>query len=252
MMGTMMLREASSRPLIVFPRERDGDLFVVTTAMVAKSERATHPNAVVFVLRYPALHSGMPTSSDLAHLNKIEDRLIEELSKRNAIHIGHITGCGTMNVAFYANQKIEGPVTVKTGLFKKEDFQPDCRHDPEWTYYETMFEPTMIERESYLNEPVLENLAKHGDDHAKPRLVDFAARFPVEQRRSDFVALMMTEGFTMGEHGLWEPEPSDYWCELQKSMPVELDTICQVTGMLRERAASFGGEFDGWGCPVAN
>lgn len=252
MIGSMMLRKPSSGPFIVFTREKDGDLHVITTATVDKSERASHPYAVVFVLRYPALPNGMPTSSELARLNKIEDRLVEELSKRHSIHIGHITGAGTMNVIFYANQKIEAPVSVKTGLFKKEDFLPDCRHDPDWSYYETAFEPTMIERESYLNEPVLENLAKHGDDHAKPRLVDFAARFPVEQQRSDFVALMMTVGFTMGEQGLWEPEPGDYWCELQKSMPVELEAICQVTGMLRERAASFGGEFDGWGCPVAN
>ncbi|MCC7230858.1 MAG: DUF695 domain-containing protein [Fimbriimonadaceae bacterium] len=246
----MTLKEARTEPLIVFSRKRDGDSYVVSSAPVTNSDRVGHPFAITFVLSYPALPNGMPNSSDLAHLGKIEDRLVSELATERSIHIGHITGAGKMIVVFYANQKIEAPVSVKTGLFKKEAFTPDCRHDPDWTYFETTFEPTISERETYLNKPLLEILAKHGDDHAKPRPVDFAARFPVEQQRSDFVALMISEGFNMGEQGTWEPVPGEFWCELRKSMTVENDAIGQVTGMLRERASSFGGEFDSWCCAV--
>ncbi len=234
-----------------FPRTVDGDLHVVMAASVDPSLRSRYPYAITFLIRYAPSPNGLPTMPELNRLNNIEDKLGAALTSPQVIHVGHVTGAARCKIVFYSAAEIVGPITVKTSFLKKETFQAECRHDPNWTIYEAELEPTLMERETALNEPVLEKLEEHGDDLTKARKVDFAAHFPNPGQRAEFVAYMNAEGFSAGEQGSWEPEPGDYWCDFTKQMPVDLESICLVTGTLRKKAAELGGEFDGWGCPLA-
>lgn len=237
---------------VLFSRQQQGLPILITAAIVGESLRAAHPYCLSFTLPFSKREDGLPAGQELSRVSRLEDQVCEALTDANSsvIQVGHVTGNGVMRVFIYSDSAHQGLISVKTGLFKKEAIPIESRKDASWAVYELELEPTPMEREISTIQPVLDQLIKAGDVPSKPRVVDFAAKFPSHEKRSAFLEIVGEEGFTTTEKQLWEVA-GQYWCELNKTTAVESETIAGHNAYLRQSAEGCGGEFDGWGCPIA-
>jgi len=204
---------SENRSCATFSRDIDGSPVVIVCGQPSAEERAQFTHAVSFVLPYHAQENGLPVGGELQRVGKIEDALERALGA-GAIWIGHVTGLARQRVFFYSSTPVNGPIEVKVGLFKKESFVPDCRHDPDWTLFNSELEPLATELEDSQNMGVVRALKEAGDDVTLPRVVDFAAWFHSAAKRSEFVEAMKAEGYSFGEKAFWEPD-GQFWCEFQ-------------------------------------
>ncbi|ARU41338.1 hypothetical protein CCB80_09405 [Armatimonadetes bacterium Uphvl-Ar1] len=223
--------------------------------------RITHPNPalpnlITVKIPYQGSRNGLPTSSQKAKLEQIEDHLTDTLESALTIFVGRILQPNLSTVYLYSSQPNHPEITVRTGLFKKETFRPESRPDPEWHFYQANFVSSPIEEHMNRNMPLHMVFEQDSNDASKPRPVDFACIFPTRSDLESFLAEAQTLGFTPTDPASWnspeEPEePSeDYWCELVKTTSIEPSTIAHISVELEQLAEKYNGEFDGWSCPV--
>ena len=179
---------------------------------------------------------------------KIEDAIEKTLGPR-ALWVGHVTEADATVSAFYATSAIEGSVKVKTGLLKTETFPPESRPDPGWTWFGHHLAPTPLELVAHRNATLIETLEEHGDRSDVARPVDFAADFPTPEARTRFEEAVRTEGYAID--GTSDDDADlPHRLLFSKTIPVAPPGIDEVCLRLTELAESFGGDFDGWACPV--
>lgn len=212
--------------------------------------RAQFPFLLALTLEYSSGPNGLPASSaDHQRISKIEDKL-ESAARPGAEFLGHVTGGGRTVFLFASRTAQVAPVTVGTGLFKKETFSLVAPATDAWAWFESGLAPTAVEIAVSAYLPLYAQLKQHGDRHEATRPVDFAAFFPSADRREAFLAEVFGLGFTLGQQGGWEPRPGDFWCEFVKETAIEPSVMGPLVLELEALAARHGGEFDGWACPV--
>lgn len=242
-----------SAPYLLFSREEAGLPKIVTTVALNPEERPNLPFQVTARLPYQAKDNGLPVNDELNRVARIEDQLVEALKPLGGLHLGHITSAGAMLVAFRMPEKAPVEITVKTGLLRKEQVELISRHDPEWVWYETEMAPDEIESEMGRNQQLLITLQEHGDQHQKPRPVDFGAFFPTADARSAFLAAIHADGYRLTPVGIWEPEGTNsFWCEVVIETDVQPRSIATRCAYLRRQARQQGGDFDGWATPIVS
>ena len=96
------------------------------------------------------------------------------------------------------------------------------------------------------NGAVLKRMLAGGDELQKPRFVDFCFVFPEREQSLRFAGLVPEKDF---EVCLSFYEERESWQVIvRKHMVPEHGTIGRIERELTQRAASVGGEADGWGC----
>ncbi len=166
--------------------------------------------------------------------------------------LGHVIFDKEMRAVFYSPQLISPRLTLKSGFHKSRKIELVVKPDPDWKEYIENMLPAPIERERSRSRELLKMLRDSGDDHSKPRTVDFAALFTNENSRIKFLSAAEERGFERSKsiEPLWTDDDGRFWCELTRVLPLNTDEIFKCTAFLREQAQLNEGEFDGWACTV--
>jgi len=233
----------------MFPREESGRPKLITTVLATEEERRGFEYVVIARLPFRAQDNGLPDTGEFPRVCSVEDKVIEALRALGAWHLGHITFNGAMQAVFVGRRKAPSEIILKAGLLRKERVELDCRHDPDWTWYEAEMRPSAVELEFGRNQQLLGVLRDKGDWAKTPRLVDFTSYFPTEAARAAFVGAIEPEGYRVTEKGLWEVE-GQFGCEMNLLTNIEPWVIAGLCAYVREQADLAGGEFDGWATPV--
>ncbi len=198
-------------------------------------------------LPYESGPNGLPSGGDYNRVTDLSDRIVA--SGLEGQFIGHTITNGMKRLFFYHNGEIGDEVTVKTGLFKKTSFPVLHRDDAGHAFFSANLDPTPIEIEVSRNLGLHRQLAANGDDHTKPRPVDFTILFKSQADRDAFIEQALPLGYQRGEE-MTDADPTH--CHLKRVTSVEPELIAKLSVELRELAEQHGGDYDGWGCPVVS
>lgn len=88
-------------------------------------------------------------------------------------------------------------------------------------------------------------LKQHGDDGTKPRVVDHFAIFKTQHEAAAYMTYVLGLGFTVVES---ESEDCVSFTKESAVVGEQFDNEILAISM---KAVELNGEYDGWGCPVA-
>lgn len=236
----------------IYKRQDRGLPRIVSFLEYEESEKSERPYAIIAKLPYVARHDGLPQQGELAKVHDLEEHIENSLQQDGALLLGHVTYNGAMLVLLYSPVPSSSKLVAKVNIFKKVEIELESRLDPNWDIFALEIEPTDLEAEQARNQQLLGILSQKGDDHSKPREVDFAARFPTADSRRQFISTVLANGFYTREEGSTWEYPDDFWCEVVLMTPIEDVVIAEQSLYVRKTADTFGGQFDGWACHVTS
>lgn len=208
--------------------------------------RSRYPYLATLTIPYHSQENGLPERSDYSRIVKIEDKL--EVGVRPlGEYIGHLVGEGRAILLFVFSNARPSPVTIRMGILNKEMFAFD---PADWNWFDASARPSAQEIVISKYAPLYDQLSQAGDRHSAVRPVDFASHFKTSRGRDEFISAVTLRGFRLGSQGMWEPQPGDFWVEYVLDTSVEKFVMAPLVQELEESSHHFGGEFDGWACPV--
>jgi hypothetical protein len=197
---------------------------------------------------------GMGVEPDVKALWSLEDEITEAAAAKGFTYVGRLRTQGDWQLSFYAPAEKEPELeelVVAACAEVDRGYRFGSKEDESWSYYDEFLSPDAERWQWILDRRVVEQLGKAGDVHETPRPVDHFIGFPDAASRDAFMSAARERGFS-AEPG----EPRDdgenaYTAQLVRSDPVTLRHIHVVVMDLVELAAEHGGDYDGWGAPIA-
>ncbi|HJX83783.1 MAG TPA: ribonuclease E inhibitor RraB [Candidatus Angelobacter sp.] len=100
-----------------------------------------------------------------------------------------------------------------------------------------------------LDELVLRQLKKAGSDLSKPHGIEFFLYFPTQSVAEQAAARIREQGFVVEVRPAAQSN-SEWLCFATKTMVPDLSALQKIRRDFTALAASFDGQYDGWGTPV--
>lgn len=198
------------------------------------------------------LPNGFPSREEGDALARIEDEVTHAVSEAcRGRMVGRRTGGGAREIYFYVADPshLADAVGRVAPRFEGRPVTTRAVHDPAWENFEELW-PDRFEHQWIHCRRVVQQLAQHGDQHAVARPVDHYAYFPDAKAAEGFGRAAEAEGFTATPTDVTDPGARP-GIHLVRSDAVTLDHIHEVCSRLMVMAEAHGGEYDGWGCPIA-
>lgn len=241
----------------VYLRRVDGHPAMIFTDLVATEPDAARPFALRVAIRLvqPG-DDGLGTDEETQSLYDLEDGLFQALcgSPLACRYVGRITSRGVREAFYYAASEAEPADSARAVFQQFPAYAPDIHvgADPQWRIYHELLAPGPFERRTIENRRLIDLLRQNGDDPHVPRAVNHYAYFPTPDRRAQFLAQVVNEGFDAVE--LEPTAKSDpqrpYGVELVRPERVASDWMEALTADLFFRAEACGGRYAGWGTTV--
>ena len=194
---------------------------------------------------------GLSTEQEAPRLFDFEERLVDALGEAlDAVQTGRVTGVGRRELYFHAASAdgLDAAIEPVHAQFADYALEAGSHDDPGAEHYRRVLWPTPLERHFMLNRQVLQRLLERGDDLRRERPVDHLLRFDDADARDAFASLAEQAGFTVTARTAGRGGPE---LRLQRVQAVLPGAIDDVTAWLVQQTATIGGEYDGWGCPIA-
>jgi hypothetical protein len=240
----------------VFHRDSGyGPTVIIVTEAYRKSGVDTNRPAHVLLRLYirELTDQGMPSGKELKVIENITDRVEAVAGSCGAVMVGRSTGNARREFHFYgptAPPLLEA-LRQTMAQFKEHQYDLAEDHDPTWNAYLAIC-PTPREQRETSDMEVVRQLQQHGDRAELPRKVDHFVYFSSQDGRAAFQRAVVEQGFAV-EDASQDPNDDGTWSfklHVTRVDPVEISHIVQVTEWLASTAKHYGGEYDGWGCPV--
>lgn len=246
----MTKREPEVEHWEVFPRAmKDYQAFVSVDVGIAE-RIAEAPIALARLrLAYKSPSpNGLPTKEEFDPVNSVEDKITDFSKTTGDQYVGRITVAGTRVFYVYTDRdeaswrSFTSTLAAETGY----DIQLSYRQDPEHRGYFDDLYPTPIDRQVISDLRVIEALESHGDDGSAPRKIEHWAYFDSEESAAEFIAWARGEGVKYDRENSHQTEDGQYSVRLFHYGTVQLQDINHYTVALSQKAAEYGGEYDGW------
>jgi len=130
--------------------------------------------------------------------------------------------------------------------FPEYEYSISIRNDKEWNGYLTFLYPNEITYEYMVNQKVIINLTKEGDDLSKARKIDHWLFFKTEDDRGKFIAYAEKQKFKIESENVAKESKLKYPVQISRIDNVDVKTISAITIGLRKKAKELNGEYDGW------
>lgn len=206
-------------------------------------------------MRAPRPGDGLGSSEEAPALNALEDALVPALAEAcgGAAQVGRLTWNGFRELFYYVRGVDRLNDAIGAAAARVPGYQVLVRteNDPGWRHYREFLYPGAEEMQWIYDRRVTDQLYQAGDHLDVPRPVDHYVYFPDDGSRTRFLGAATSRGF----HGTALPrddKSARLGAHLVREDPVAIHHIHGVVTELRELAAQCGGEYDGWGCPVAD
>jgi len=197
---------------------------------------------------------GLGVDSENTLLCELEDRISDATAKAGLCFVGRLRNDGDWQLTFYGpagNEEELEQIVVRALGESERGYRVGSQADADWEYYEEFLLPDAERWQWIMNRRVVQSLADAGDDHETSRPVDHFVRFADAAHRDAFLAAAKARGFS-GKAGPTKDDAElPYTAALVRSDPVELEHIHEVVMDLIDLAEEHGGDYDGWGAPIA-
>lgn len=194
---------------------------------------------------------GLGIEPDAEELRDLEDAITERAGVHGFRFVGRLRNHGDWQLTFYGpdgrEPKLE-ELVVAALEGSDRGYRVGSKSDPGWSYYDEFLLPDAERWQWIMDRRVVQQLAEHGDHLQTARPVDHFVQFSSAKQRGEFVTAARERGFVAEEV---ESEDGVYSVELVRMDPVTLDHIHGVVMELIELAEVHGGDYDGWGAPIA-
>jgi hypothetical protein len=230
---------------VTFEGQHNGQYAVILAAKISKADLPDHAYMALCDLPYKGGPGGMPTDDELKRLRATEDGLEKNLTRDGAVLVGHIVSGQHYLIVFRTKGPVATTQSVKLGLLSKINVSLHMRPDPDWAWHEANMAVDDAAVQNQANLGLLMQLEQHGDDHAKPRPVDFSSVIPSRPQAEQLLQAIQALGLTLDKH-----EIDGEWVHFTITTAIEPDIINNLTLKFSQISEQLGGEFDGWACPV--
>jgi hypothetical protein len=196
---------------------------------------------------------GMGADADVKKLWELEDTITNAAGAAGFVFVGRLRNHGDWQLSFYgrAGKEPELEALVVQALSEAErGYRMGCKEDADWSYYEEFLVPDEERMQWIMDRRVVEQLAEAGDVHDISRPVDHFVDLPDAPSLEAFIAAAAEQGFSAVASTSPEEEER-HGAHLSRSDPVTLDHIHDVVMSVVELAEQNGGEYNGWGAPIA-
>lgn len=237
-------------------RQDDGNVYSFMVDLAFRDEGlfpdATRPVLILIETAFERPgDKGMGDHEEMGQLDGVFDEALGAMSASGACFVARARYEGKAQFVMYGSASAAAALApVITSAFGTRKFTVEQRDDPTWSAYATML-PTALEERSMQDLMVVEQLRGAGDPLTVKRDVCHWAYFPDEQTARRFAAAVEKDGFKTEVNESPEPKPGQMWgVKASRDDAVAYPGITDITGMLVERAAAHGGEYDGWEAEV--
>lgn len=194
---------------------------------------------------------GLNTAEERPALDAVEDKLKIAFEGIGGVYVGRATFGGARRHYFYVPtmDQVEEAFNQVTAAAGERKIDGDGFEDPEWTQYLEFLYPNSKAWQYINDRRVVQTLQEHGDDTSKPRNIDHFAYFATAAARDSFVEELRERGMTIDGTDKNEEGDLPYTVSFSQSLaPIEIFTVtCELQGL----AESLDGDYDGWGCAIA-
>lgn len=202
---------------------------------------------------------GLSSSNDFDELSALEDHLTKAMTEKRgwfsrgaaakSVFVGRNTSAGHRDFYFYTNNAgFEADLRKLMQKWPGYAFQTGMRPDPDWTVYREFLYPGPEDFQRMGNRDLLEQLRQNGDRSEIARMIDHFAYFPNEADRSRFATYLTGHGFEIENQET--RQPAQFSVSFRRmDKPIDMD---DVTIELLRAAGKANGDYDGWGCPIAD
>ncbi|WP_165748848.1 DUF695 domain-containing protein [Cellulophaga sp. Z1A5H] len=197
--------------------------------------------------------NGFTTREEFPVICSIEDAIAEALEKIGAIFVGALKTNGTFDMYSYS-RNIENLDEVIHGVMKNfsdYNYATDTKEDTQWDTYFNFLYPGVYEYQTILNQKVLIDLHKQGDNPEIEREIDHWLYFETEKDRDTFILKSETLGYKMLSKQTMKEGDHLYQLNISKVSDANSATINANVWELISLAKENNGSYDGWGCPIA-
>lgn len=237
-----------------YPALSDGEpaLFLYNHGLVVSDriESASELYIVRIAMVEPG-DNGLGTDAEVMWLYNFEDALNPVAEQLGFIHLGRVRSAGGWEMSYYSERGRDlAPALDGAGPIASErPIELTGMNDPEWSYLLGYLAPDQERWQWIMNNQVVVQLEDAGDNLDAPRPVDHSATFRTEDGRVGFVAAIEQQGF---EVTAVEDRDAENWqVSFQRMNSARMNEIHPVVMDLVNVVGSFGGAYNGWGCPIA-
>ena len=131
-------------------------------------------------------------------------------------------------------------------------YATDFADDAGWKDYFDFLYPSEYEYQSIQNQKVLRQLEEHGDNPEAEREVDHWIYFSAEKEMEDYAVKAETLRYkVLSKKKLDDGKRMPYQLNISRMDNTQWGNVDDYVWELIELAKEHGGEYDGWGCPIA-
>ena len=193
---------------------------------------------------------GLWSDEEAETLGDIEDALslaVEE-AEGAIVYVGRTTCDGSRDFFFYATDGMSAEARLSAAMvpFPSHEFETGTKNEPEWTAYLEFLYPSPRDFQLITNEQLSRLLISSGDDSTIVREVSHWAYFESPEGRAQFLAEVLTQGFTAEDQSDDDTQIRPYRLTFAREETVDLATMNHVTLNLYDLALTCEGVYDGW------
>jgi hypothetical protein len=196
---------------------------------------------------------GLSSSQEASTLNTLEDALSDAVAAVcDGAQVGRLTWNGFRELFLYVRgvERLNDGIGAAVGRVPGYDVLIRTENDPEWRHYFDVLFPSPEQMHWIRDRRVVDQLLAAGDELEASRPVDHYAYFGDKSARDRFLGAARARGFR-GRALPPDEKSARLGAHLVREDPVVIHHIHQVVSEVRQLAEECGGEYDGWGCPMA-
>lgn len=193
---------------------------------------------------------GLSSSGEMEALGAMEDNLLALVrGSSNLIYVGRSTHNGMRDFYLYTKEDVVETVAKRLiEAFPSYRMAFGSRPDPDWGVYWRFLYPSPDDFQRMGNREVVDQLLAHGDDPNLKRDIDHFALFDTTGDVDGFVKSL--QGTAVGDVSV-ETNADEVTTVAFKTHDCLTD-IDEVTIALSSAAATYHGNYDGWGCAATS
>lgn len=235
---------------VFYPCSMGDEMAVIYVNMSAADSIETAPiGLAILCLTFKSPRpNGSPSQEEFEPINAVEDRIIADSKAKGDWYVGCVTVGGDRFFYVYTAREESSWNAFIKELSADSGYEIELtyRDDPEYNgYYEDLY-PTEDDWQVIKDLRVIEVLSNQGDDLTQPRKVDHWVYFEDKASSADFVAWAESDRFTEDTKESHATDDGRYCVRLFHQGSMEIDDISSHTIALRQKAAEYGGDYDGW------
>lgn len=196
---------------------------------------------------------GLTTREEFPIICKIEDDISEALERIGMILVGALKTNGIFDLYFYSKNigEFEGVINSVMKNHSNYNYATDSKTDNEWNDYFNFLYPEEYEYQTILNQRVLVNLEKQGDNSESEREIDHWLYFETEKDRNNYIIKIEGIGYKVLSKNIMNEGKYLYQLNISKVSNANRNTINDYVWELITLSKEDNGIYDGWGCPTA-